>query len=87
MKGKLFAGLTTNLFIVYHTVSDPVFKAYLTNHQDIYLDSKANYTEYELMEVAINKYKKLMEVETKYASTAHKSQIIALTAEIDAVKK
>ena len=80
-------GLITNLFIAYGLVPGPVFKAYMTNHQDAYMDSKADYTDEKLMEIAINKHKMLMESETWNAPTAHDSQIIALTAEIDALKK
>ena len=80
-------GLITNLFIAYGLVPGPVFKAYMTNHQDAYMDSKADYTDEKLMEIAINKHKMLMESETWNAPTAHSSQIIVLTAEIDALKK
>ena len=59
--GESAAGLITNLFIAYDTVIDPVFKTYMTNHQDAYVDSKVNFTEDELMEVAVNKYKVLVE--------------------------
>ena len=86
-RGESSARLITNLFIAYNIVPDPVFKAYMTNHQDAYMDSKADYTEDKLMEITINKYKILMEAETWNAPTAQDSQIIALTAEIDALKK
>ena len=86
-RGELLAGLITNLFIAYDSVPDPVFNAYMTNLQDAYMDSKADDTDEKLMEIAINKYKILMELETWNAPTAHDSQIIALTAEIDALKK
>ena len=39
-RGESLAELITNLFIAYNIVPDPVFKAYMTNHQDAYVDSK-----------------------------------------------
>ena len=85
LQGKSNTGLLTNLFIAYDKVIDFVNRAYLTNHQDGYVDSMANFTEDGLMEVAVNKYKISIKVETWNTPSAHDSQINTLTAEIDAI--
>ena len=79
--------LLLNLFAAYLADIDPVFKAYMTNHPDTYGESKVNFTMDKLMEVVVNKYKILLESETWNAPSAHVSQIIALTGEINVLKE
>ena len=85
-RGESPAGLISNIFTAYEIVKDPVFKAYMTTQQDAYVDGKVDITEDELMELALNKYKILLESEKWNAPSDQDSQIIALTAEIDALK-
>ena len=66
-------------------MKDPVFKVYMTTQQDAYVDGKIDITEDKLMELALNKYKILLESEKWNALSDQDSQIIALTAEIDSL--
>ena len=85
--GESAAGLITNLLIAYNTVIDPVFKAYMTNHLDTSVVSKVIFTKEEIMEVVVNKFQILMELEMWNAPSAHDSQIIALTTEVYILKR
>ena len=84
--GEPVTGLITNLFMAYDCVPDPIFKTYMTTQQDAYVDSREDFTDDRLMEVALNKYKILVESEKWNAPSDQDTKIIALTAEIHALK-
>ena len=67
-------------------MTNPVFKAYMTTQQDAYVDSWKDFTEDRLTEVALNKYKILIESDKWNAPSDQDTKIIALTAEIHALK-
>ena len=85
--GEPVAGLITNLFLAYDCVPDPVFKAYMTTQQDAYVDSREDFSEDRLMEVALNKFRILVESDRWNTPSEQESKIIALTAEIHALKQ
>ena len=84
--GESAVGLVSIIFTAYDSIKDPVFKVYMTTQQDAYVDGKVDLTEDEFMELALNKYKILLESEKWNAPSDQNTQIFALTAEIDALK-
>ena len=86
-RGESASGLITNLFVAYECVVDSIFQAYMTTQQDAYVDGREDFTEGRLMEVALNKYKILIEADKWNAPSAQDSKIVVLTAEINALKQ
>ena len=84
--GENASGLITNLFVAYEGVQDSAFQTYMTAQQNAYEDGSKEFTEDQLMEVALNKYKVLMESDKWNTPSEQDSKIVALTAEIDALK-
>ena len=75
------AYIVTNLFLAYLSVDDKTFHAYVTKQQDDYNDNVRDFNVQSLMDLALNKYKTLVEAEKWEAPTAD-SQIVALTARL-----
>ena len=86
-RGESASGLITNLFVAYECVEDSIFQAYMTTQQDAYVDGREDFTEDRLMEVALNKYKILIEADKWNVPSAQDTKIVALTAEINALKQ
>ena len=84
--GENTSGLITNLFVAYKGVQDSAFQTYMTAQQNTYEDGSKEFTEDQLMEVALNKCKVLMESDKWNTPSEQDSKIVALTAEIDALK-
>ena len=84
--GENASGLITNLFVAYKGVQDSAFQTYMTAQQNAYEDGSKDFTEDQLMEVALNKYKVLMESDKWNTPSVQDSKIVALTAKIDALK-
>ena len=84
--GESAAGLITNLFVAYECVEDSAFQTYMTTQQDAYEDGSKDFTKDGLMEIVLNKYKVLIESNKWNTPSAQDSKIVALTAEIDALK-
>ena len=84
--GENASGLITNLFVAYEGVQDSAFQTYMTAQQNAYEDGSKEFTEDQLMEVALNKYKVLMESDKWNTLSEQDSKIVALMAEIDALK-
>jgi hypothetical protein len=84
--GEKASGLITNLFVAYKGIQDSAFQTYMTAHQNAYEDGSKDFTEDQLMEVALNKYKVLMESDKWNTPSAQDSKIVALTAKINALK-
>jgi hypothetical protein len=59
--GESESGLITNLFVAYECVNNPTFQTYMTAMQGAYEDDSKDFTEDQLMEVPLNKYKILIE--------------------------
>jgi hypothetical protein len=85
--GGKASGLITNLCVAYKGVQDSVFQTYMTVQQNAYDNGSKEFTEDQLMEVALNKYKVLMESDNWNTLSEQDSKIIALMAEIDALKQ
>jgi len=75
------AYIVTNLFLAYLSVDDKTFHAYVTKQQDDYNDNVRDFNVQSLMDLALNKYKTLVEAEKWEAPTAD-TQIVALTARL-----
>ena len=84
--GEKAPGLITNLFVAYEGVQDSAFQTYMTAQQNAYEDGSKDFTEDQLMEVALNKYKVLMELDKWNTPSAQDSKMVALTTKIDALK-
>ena len=54
LQGKSNTGLIINVLIAYDKEIDLVNRAYMTDHQDRYVDSMVHFNEDEPMEVAVN---------------------------------
>ena len=67
-------------------MTNPVFKAYMTTQQDAYVDSWKDFTEDRLTEVALNKYKILIESDKWNVPSDQDTKIIVLSAEIYELK-
>jgi hypothetical protein len=75
-----------NLFRAYLSVSDGVFHRYLQSQKDDYNDGKTDLSPDNLMELAGNKYKSLVEEDMWQAPMASDKEIIALRAQIAGLK-
>ena len=85
--GEKVSGLITNLFVAYKGVQESAFKSYMTAQQNAYEDhGSKEFTEDQLMEVALNKCKVLMESDKWNTLLEQDSKIVALTAKIDTLK-
>ena len=78
--------LLVNLFKSYKTVQNQDFRDYIKMQNSFYIDGDKDFEVEELMEVAANKYKELIEDGTWKTTTTAESQFVALTAEITALK-
>ena len=78
--------LMVSLFRAYLSVSDMDFRRYLKNQRDDYNDGKTELSPDNLMELAGNKYKTLVEEDMWQAPTASDKEIIALRAQIASLK-
>jgi hypothetical protein len=78
--------LMGNLFRAYLSVSDEVFHRYLEIKKDDYNDGKTDLSPVNLMKLAGNKYKSLVEEDMWQAPTAIDKEIIALRAQIESLK-
>ena len=76
--GESAAGLITNLFVAYKCVKDSAFQTYMTTQQDAYEDGSDDFTEDGLMEIALNKYKVLIESNKWNAPSAQDSKLLLL---------
>ena len=84
--GEEASGWITNLFVAYKGVQDSAFQTYMTAQQNAYEDGSKEFTEDQLMEVALNKDKVLMESDKWNTLLEQDSKIVALTAKIDTLK-
>ena len=84
--GEKASGLISNLFVAYEGIQDSVFQTYMTVQQNAYEDGSKEFTEDQLMEVALNKDKVLMESDKWNTLLEQDSKIVALTAKIDTLK-
>lgn len=86
------ADLLTNLFTAYDAVEDKVFHDYMVGQQDQYNDRCIDFDVDSLMDLALNKYKMLIEsskwnLPAAWDTTKVDAQIIALTAKLEYFKK
>lgn len=78
--------LMVNLFRAYLSVSDAVFHRYMEIQKDDYNDGVRDLSPIQLMELAGNKYKSLVEEDVWQAPTASDKEIIALRAQVAELK-
>ena len=86
-RGEQCPDLLVNLFTAYRTVQEVDFKDYMKLQYTFYIDGKADFEVEELMEVAANQYKMLVESGTWKTTEASEDRFVALTAEIAALKQ
>lgn len=85
-RGETTSDLVSNLFKGYLSAKDPTFVSYIMNKQEKY-DEGTSFTHLELMNLAANKYKVLVENKTWLAPSTQDRKIIALEAQIAGLKK
>jgi hypothetical protein len=85
-RGARTEDLLTNLFKGYMAASDKEFRTYINTHQEEYFDG-ANLTPKALMQLALNKYKTLVEAERWNAPSDEEIKIIALEAKVEKMSK
>ena len=76
----------TNLFMAYLVVDDQVFRKYITQQQDDCNNNGKDFDVPNLMEVALNKFKCLVEAIHWQTATKVDARIIALISEVNAWK-
>ena len=86
-RGEQCPDLLINLFSAYRTVEEADFKDYIRLQYTFYLDGKADFEVEELMEVAANQYKMLVENGSWKTAENVDDQFVALTAEVAELKK
>ena len=85
-RGQDSTDLLVNLFKSYKMVPNQDFRDYIRMQNSFYTDGNKDFEVEELMEVASNKYKELIEDGTWKINSTSESQFVALTAEIAALK-
>jgi hypothetical protein len=85
-RGQDSDDLLVNLFKSYKVVPNQDFRDYIKMQNNFYIDGDKDFEVEELMEVAANKYKELVEDGTWSTSATAEAQFVALTAEIAALK-
>jgi len=88
--GETSSDLLTNLFTAYEAVEDKVFHDYMIGQQDQYHDGRVDFDVDSLMDLALNKYKMLVESKKWNLPSAKdaklEAQIVALTAKLEYFK-
>ena len=89
-RGETSSDLLTNLFTAYEAVEDKVFHDYMIGQQDQYHDGQVDFDVDSLMDLALNKYKMLVESKKWNLPSAKdakwEAQIVALTAKLEYFK-
>jgi len=82
--------LLANLFTAYKAVEDKVFHDYMVGQQDQYHNGRVDFDEDSLMDLALNKFKMLVESKRWNLPSAKdvklEAQIVALTAKLEYLK-
>ena len=86
-RGEECPDLLINLFAAYRTIQETDFKDYMRLQHTLYIDGKVDFEVEELMEVASNQYKMLIESGTWKTTTATEDRFVALTADIAALRQ
>jgi hypothetical protein len=86
-RGEVSTDLTTNLMTAYKTVKDHAFNSYIVKKEEQYDEGNEDLPPERLMHLAEQKYKILKQRGTWNAPTPEEEKIIALEAELKAVKK
>ena len=86
-RGEDSSDLLVNLFAAYRSVQDRDFHHYMRMQHNLYIDGAKDFEVDQLMEVAANKYKMIVEEGSWKSPTASEEQFVALTAEIAALRQ
>ena len=74
------------MFQAYKCISDSIIQAYMTTQQDAYVDGHMEFTDDQLMEIALNKYKILFESSKWNKPSALEPKTVTLSEEMYALK-
>ena len=89
-RGETSSDLLTNLFTAYEAVEDKVFHDYMVGQQDQYHDGRVDFCVDSLMDLALNKFKMLVESKRWNLPSVQdaklEAQIVALTAKLEYFK-
>lgn len=85
-RGEKIDDLVVKLFAAYSTVSDKNFRQYIDSKENQYNEG-ADFEANELMNLARNKYETLLEAGKWKEETEEQKKIIALTAQLEQLKK
>lgn len=84
--GETVNNLVLKLFAAYNTVSDKNFRQYIDSKENQYNEG-VNFEASELMNLAKNKYKTLLEAGKWKEETEEQKKIISVTAQLEQLKK
>ena len=89
-RGETSSDLLTNLFTAYEAVEDKVFHDYMVGQQDQYHDGRVDFCVDSLMDLALNKFKMLVESKRWNLPSVQdaklEAQIVAFTAKLEYFK-